>query len=154
MEIEKEESINDLTKENEKKKKVKIKIDEEECKFKAMNLEEIQNLYLEICKKSKKGKIGLMYSVFDITEMSAGKEKEYEWCKNLCDILIICIKITPSIKTILNIENRIKYAEKSGYFDYILLYETNEDIENYLKYLKINILIKGYYSYHYLIKNK
>ncbi len=129
--------------------KNKIKI-EDECKFKTLNIEELNNLYIEIRKKSKKGKIGIMCSIFDIIDFGEEKEKEYKWCKDLCDILIICIKITPTTKTILNLENRVKYAKKSGLFDYILLYETKDDIENYKKYLKINIFIKGYYSYNYL----
>ncbi len=135
------------------KKKIQIKI-EDECKYKTMNLEEMNNLYLEIRKKSKKGKIGLMCSTFDITDISYEKEDEYKWCKNLCDILIMCIKITPEQKTISNLENRQKYAVKSGIFDYVLLYDTKEDIDNYLKFLEVNIIIKGYFSYHYLIKNK
>ncbi len=57
------------------KKKIQIKI-EDECKYKTMNLEEMNNLYLEIRKKSKKGKIGLMCSTFDITEISYEKEDE------------------------------------------------------------------------------
>ncbi len=127
---------------------------EDQNNYKSFTIEEMNNLYKNIRKKSKKGKIGLMYSKFDITDITEGKENEYEWCKNLCDILIMCIKITPEKRTILNIDERIKYAEKSGYFDYILMYETNEDIENYIKYLEVNILIKGYFSYHYIIKNK
>ena len=57
------------------KKKIQIKI-EDECKYKTMNLEEMNNLYLEIRKKSKKGKIGLMCSTFDITQISYEKEDE------------------------------------------------------------------------------
>lgn len=66
----------------------------------------------------------------------------------------MCIKITPEHKTISNLENRQKYAVKSGIFDYVLLYDTKEDIDNYVKHLEVNIIIKGYFSYHYLIKNK
>jgi hypothetical protein len=54
-------------------KKLKI---EDECKFKTLSIEDINKLYLEIRKKSKKGKIGLMCSTFDITEISYEKEDE------------------------------------------------------------------------------
>lgn len=57
------------------KNKIQIKI-EDECKLKTLSIEELNNLYIEIRKKSKKGKIGLMCSTFDITEISYEKDDE------------------------------------------------------------------------------
>jgi len=99
-------------------------------------------------KKDKQKKvIGFTCGALDL--LHAGHVLMLEECKNKCDYLIVGLQTDPSIdrkeknKPIETVEERIIRLNGCKYVDEIIVYETELDLYNLLKGLKLDVRFVG-----------
>ena len=105
------------------------------------------NLIEEIKSSNKNSVIGFTCSCFDL--MHAGHCLMLEDSKRQCDILVIGLQTDPTIdrswknKPIQSYKEREIVIKSNKWIDYIIKYQTEQDLINILDYLKPNVRIIG-----------
>lgn len=95
-------------------------------------------------------KVGFACGVFDL--FHAGHVMMLQECKEHCDYLIVAVNSTKNIdytinpnknKPIYSLEHRVLILENSRYVDKVLVYDSEEELEEILKKEKIDIRFLG-----------
>lgn len=95
----------------------------------------------------KNQKIGITFSSFDL--LHAGHIKMLEEAKNVCDYLIVCLQMDPSVdrphknKPTQSVVERYIQLKAVRAVDEIVPYNTEEDVEDILRSFIVDIRIIG-----------
>jgi D-beta-D-heptose 7-phosphate kinase/D-beta-D-heptose 1-phosphate adenosyltransferase len=91
--------------------------------------------------------IGATTGCFDL--LHQGHITSLKWCKEICDILVVCLNSDESVKAlkgdsrpIQNISIRTKSLFNMNYVDYIIIFNESSSLET-IKSLRPNIFMKG-----------
>ena len=92
-------------------------------------------------------KIGFTAGAFDLCHV--GHARMFKECKTVCDFLIVALQSDPSIdrankhKPIQSVNERLEMLEAIRWIDQVVHYDTEEDLYNLLKEIRVDIRIIG-----------